>query len=115
MPDGPAVGQPSPSYDRAGYADEPVGPARAANTQAVVAFVLGIFSVFGLWVLGPVAIVVANRALRKVESGEIPPSSRGLAVVGRVLGIIGTVLLVLAAVAFAVGLLLLVTRRSTTP
>jgi len=95
------VGQPMPSY-------EPVAPAAGSDSQAIVAFVLGIFSVVMLPVLGPVAIVVANRTLRKVETGEIPPESRGLATAGRVLGIIGTVLLGLAVLAVVAGIVFFV-------
>ncbi len=84
----------------------------ASSGQATVAFVLGVFSVVGLWLLGPVAIVVANGALRKVETGEIPAGSRGLAVVGRILGIIGTVFLALAILAVIAGVVLFVTRSS---
>lgn len=83
-------------------------PATAADTQSVVAFVLGIFSVFGIWLLGPVAIYVANGALRRIDAGEVAPGSRTLAVVARVLGIIGTVLLVLGVLAVVVFVLVVV-------
>jgi len=89
------VGRPMPSYG-------PAAPVRATDTQAIVAFVLGIFSVVMIPLLGPVAIVVANGVLRKVATGEIPVESRGLATAGRVLGIIGTVFLGLGALLLVV-------------
>lgn len=73
------------------------------NALAVAAFVVGIFSVVGLAILGPVAIFLAGRALRSLDADPTAPQeSRGLAVAARVLGIIGTVILVLAVVAVVV-------------
>lgn len=91
----------------------PGGRPPAGDTRSIVAFVLGIFSVFGLWVLGPVAIVVATGALRRIDAGEVPPGSRGLAVAARVLGIIGTVLLGVAVLVVVGAVLFLVTTRTT--
>lgn len=83
-------GEPLPSYHR-----DPASVTNARSGPAVAAFVVGILSVVALWPLGPVAIVLANRALRAVDAGQVPPEQRTLAVVGRILGIIGTVLLAL--------------------
>ena len=96
-------GAPLPSYHR-----DPASVTNARSGPAVAAFVVGILSVVALWPLGPVAIVLANRALRAVDAGEVPADQRTLAVVGRVLGIVGTVLLGLAVVVVVVGVLFFV-------
>ncbi|GAA1879716.1 DUF4190 domain-containing protein [Lapillicoccus jejuensis] len=92
-------GEPLPSYHR-----DPASVTNARTGPAVAAFVVGVFSVVAVWPLGPLAIVLANRALRAVDAGEVPADQRTLAVVGRVLGIVGTVLLGLAVVALVVAL-----------
>lgn len=106
-------GEPLPSYHR-----DPASVTNARTGPAVAAFVVGIFSVVAVWPLGPVAIVLANRALRAVDAGEVPPDQRTLAVVAKVLGIIGTVLLGLAVVVIIGGLLFFLaasTRTQTGP
>ncbi len=74
----------------------------AGSTAAVVAFVLGIFSVVGLPFLGPVAWILARRVLRDIDRADPSVgSNRGLAIAAKVLGIIGTVFLVLAVIVVA--------------
>lgn len=70
------------------------------SSQAVLALVLGILGLLICQVLGPFAWIIGNSELRAIAEGRRPPNDRGLAQAGRVLGIIGTVLLVLGIVFF---------------
>ncbi len=90
-------GVPMPTYDRR---DGDVAAA-TAGTGATVAFVLGILSVVGMPFLGPVAWILGRRAVQAADgTDETAGSNRGVALAGMVLGIIGTVMLVV--VVFAV-------------
>ncbi|MFQ3588608.1 MAG: DUF4190 domain-containing protein [Fimbriimonadaceae bacterium] len=57
--------------------------------------VLGILGILCCGILAPVAWVFGNKALREIDAGAADPSERGLVTVGRILGIVGTVLIVL--------------------
>ncbi len=63
-------------------------------SQAVVVLVLGILSLVLCQVLGPVAWVMGNSELASIDAGRRPPENRGLAMAGKVIGIVATVLLV---------------------
>jgi hypothetical protein len=58
--------------------------------------VLGILGVVGCVVTGPIAWYMANQEIKAIDEGRRNPANRGQAVAGKVLGIIGTVFLVLA-------------------
>lgn len=62
-------------------------------SQATTALVLGILSVVLCQVLGPFAWVMGKNELEAIDSGRRPPINRGSANAGKILGIIGTVLL----------------------
>jgi len=79
-------------------------------SQASVILVLGILGVAVLQVLGPFAWVMGNRELEAIDAGRRPPDSRRVANAGRVLGIIGTVLLALGLIA---GIVLLLVDTET--
>lgn len=70
------------------------------SSQATTALVLGILSLICLPVLGPIAWVIANTEIRAIDEGRRDPANRGTAVAGKVLGIIGTVLIAVAVLAF---------------
>ena len=61
---------------------------------------LGILSLVICQVLGPFAWVMGNNELAAIDGGRRPPENRGTANAGRILGIIGTVLLVLGVIFF---------------
>ncbi|KUG58408.1 hypothetical protein AVL62_10875 [Serinicoccus chungangensis] len=77
----------------------PAGPRRTApaapHPRTGAALVLGILSVCGVAVLGPVAWVVAHLALREVDRSPVPTRGRWQLVVARTLGIVGSVFLLL--------------------
>lgn len=62
--------------------------------------VLGILGIVICGVLGPFAWVMGNRELQAIDSGLRSPENRSTANAGRILGIIGTVLLGIAVLFF---------------
>lgn len=74
------------------------------DSQAVLVLVLGILGLVFCQVLGPFAWSIGNTELAAIQAGRRPPENRGMASAGRILGIIGTVLLglVLVGVVFAI-------------
>jgi hypothetical protein len=66
-----------------------------SSSNATLILVLGILSLVCCGLLGPVAWIMGNNALRDIDAGLGNPNDRGLVVAGRILGIIVTVLLVL--------------------
>ena len=96
---GPGYG---PGYG-AGYAGAPGGPpvGRQTNGLAVWSLVLGIMSVTLGWccvvfsLAGPAALVLGKQAQRRADQSGGLVGGRGMATAGYILGIIGTVVLVL--------------------
>jgi heme O synthase-like polyprenyltransferase len=70
------------------------------QSRAVLTLVLGILGLVACQILAPVAWSMGTTELRAIDAGRRPPNDRGLANAGRILGIIGTVLLCLALLAF---------------
>jgi uncharacterized membrane protein YjgN (DUF898 family) len=87
----------------------PTGPPSYTPQSAVngtLILVLGILGVVLCQILGPVAWVMGNNALQTLDTGGGDQSQRQLVTIGRILGIIGTVLLILSIlwIVFVVGL-----------
>ena len=72
----------------------PVAPAK--SNQPTLALVLGILSILCCGLLGPVAWYLGSQELKKIAAGASPAAGEGMAKAGMILGIIGTVLLVLS-------------------
>ena len=68
-------------------------------SQATTALVLGIIGLF-FAILAPVAWVIANGELNAIDAGLRAPENRSTANTARILGIIGTILLVLGLLFF---------------
>ncbi len=68
------------------------------STNATLILVLGILGIVCLPILAPVAWIMGNNALKELDQGFGDPNARGLVVAGRILGIIGTVLLILGCI-----------------
>ena len=66
---------------------------RSAFTLMELIAVLGILAVVLCQILGPFAWSMGNKELAAIDGGRRPPENRGTANAGRILGIIGTVLL----------------------
>jgi hypothetical protein len=97
----PAYGQPAygdPAYGAPAYGTAPYPGGSAMYpepSQAVLALVLAIVGLVAFQIICPVAWVLANRELKGIDQGRRNPTNRGLAVAAKVIGIIGTALLVL--------------------
>ncbi|HVT59924.1 MAG TPA: DUF4190 domain-containing protein [Thermoanaerobaculia bacterium] len=75
---------------------EPVAAASPpASSQAVTALVLGILGTICCPFLGPVAWFLSNSELRAIQEARSPKAGEGLATAGKVLGIIGTLWILL--------------------
>ncbi|RPI20403.1 MAG: hypothetical protein EHM57_08105 [Actinobacteria bacterium] len=75
-------------------------------SQATTAFVLGLLGlVFGI--LAPFAWYIGSKEVKAIDAGLRDPKDRGLAVAGRVLGMVITILMI-AAVVFIILALVLV-------
>lgn len=87
------------AYGQPGYgvAAQPYGS--ADHPQGTLILVFGIAGFF-IGVLGPVAWVMGGRALKEIRSSGAHPGNEQLVVVGRILGIVSTVLWVLSLLAF---------------
>ena len=75
----------------------PSAPAPASN-RATIALILGILGVVCCGLCAPFAWVMGNRELEAIRSGLAPAANQGLATAGKILGIIGSVLLILGIV-----------------
>ncbi|RQN10217.1 DUF4190 domain-containing protein [Aeromicrobium camelliae] len=72
----------------------------AKHPQATLVLILGILGLVLCSVLAPIAWVMGNRAVREIDSSPQPVAGRGEANAGRIMGIIGTVLLAIGLLAF---------------
>ncbi len=63
--------------------------------------------------VAPFAWVIGNREVRGVDAGRRPPGNRGLGVAGKVLGIIGTILLALIVIGVIITIVLLIGASTT--
>jgi mannose/fructose/N-acetylgalactosamine-specific phosphotransferase system component IIC len=81
----------------------PAPPAPAsASKEAVTALVLGILGIVCCGLVAPVAWYLGQNELRAIRLGQASAAGEGMAMAGRILGMIGTALLILGLV---VGLL----------
>jgi|FaiFalDrversion3_1042247.scaffolds.fasta_scaffold49413_1 phosphotransferase system glucose/maltose/N-acetylglucosamine-specific IIC component len=85
-----------------------------SSSNATLILVLGILSLVCCGLLGPVAWIMGNNALRDIDAGLGNPNDRGLVVAGRILGIIATVLLVLGILIYGAIFLLAILGVTTT-
>ena len=77
----------------------PYASPRAGSTTSLVAhrgfliLILGIASIPCCGLIGIPAIIMANEDLRKIDAGIMNPEGRGLTTAGKILGIIGLIVL----------------------
>lgn len=69
-------------------------------SQATTVLVLGILGIVICGILAPFAWSMGNKELAAIDAGRRPPDQRSTANAGRILGIIGTVLLGIGIVVF---------------
>lgn len=109
----PAYGAPQPGY---GY-----GAPAATHPSATTALVLSLVALAGIpfcagvtLVLSPFAWMTGAKAVREIDANPGMYSGREQANAGRIMGIIGTVLLVLGVIGFVLLISFLVVGSSTT-
>jgi uncharacterized protein DUF4190 len=97
--------------------EPPIAPSSPGpSTQAITALVIGILGIVSCCVLlSPVAWYIGGQEIKAIREGRSPAEGEVLANVGRILGIVGTVLMVLFVlwVFFMGGLAVLAGLRST--
>lgn len=76
-------------------------------SQATTVLVLGILGLVICAVLAPFAWSMGNKELAAIDSGRRAPENRGTANAGRILGIIGTIFLIIGVIAFIVFFILI--------
>ncbi|VXA95184.1 conserved hypothetical protein [Aeromicrobium sp. 9AM] len=93
---------PPPQYPPPGYSyPYPQAPLPPKHPQATPAMVFGIVSLAGLFacvvpiLLAPVAWILGAKAVKEIDANPAAHSGRGEANAGKIMGIIGTCLLVL--------------------
>jgi hypothetical protein len=72
------------------------GPPQSAGTQAVVALILGILGLIPCCsLLAPIAWFIGNQELKAIAQGRSSATGEVFAKIGMVLGMLGTLMLVL--------------------
>lgn len=96
----------NPYTQQQGYVQSsPYGTSMAQpHPQGTMILVLGILSIVGISILGPFAMVMGNKAIKEIDANPGAYSNRDSVNIGRILGIIGTVLLALGVVAMVIWL-----------
>jgi uncharacterized membrane protein YjgN (DUF898 family) len=89
----PMTQPPSPGYGMPPYGDYP--PPAPKHPQAVTVLVLGILSLVLCGLIGPFAWSMGSRVVREIEGSGGSWSGDTEATIGRILGIVATVLLVI--------------------
>ena len=69
-------------------------------SQSTVILVLGIMGLLVCQVLAPIAWYMGSQEVTAIDIGRRDPAGRGTANAGRILGIIGTVFLIIGVIAF---------------
>lgn len=70
-------------------------PAESASSQAITALILGVLGFFTCQLLGPFAWYLGNQELQAIREGRSPKAGESLATIGKICGIVATVLLIL--------------------
>ena len=83
-------------------------------SEATTALVLGILSFVLCGVLAPFAWSIGNREVQAIDAGRRPPQNRGTAQAGKILGLIGTILLIIAVAVLVLVAVLLITSAAVT-
>lgn len=104
-PPPPGYGPPPPGY---GHPYQPGQPVPPKHSQATTAMVFGIVALAGMFacvlpiLLAPVAWILGAKAVKEIDANPGAYSGRSEASAGKILGIIGTCLLVLVLAAIAI-------------
>lgn len=69
-----------------------------APHRGVLILVIGILGIVCCFICGIIAWVMGNNDLRKIDAGRMDPSGRGLTHAGKICGMVGTILAIVAIV-----------------
>ncbi len=72
-------------------------PGQSSSTQATMSLVLGILSLICCPLLAPIAWFLGSQELKAVREGSSPAGGEGIAKAGMILGIIGSLWMILVA------------------
>lgn len=110
--DAPATPPPTPQTPGG-----PTPPAKADNTKAILTLVLGILSIICCgFFAGIPAIFVGRSELKAIDEGRSSEDNRTLAKVGFILGIVGTILSILATLVYSgIIVLAIITGQQSSP
>ena len=97
---------PPPGYGGPQYGAPQYGGPPPNHPKAVTILVLGILGLVCCGVVGIIAWVMGNTALREIDSSGGAIGGRGMVQAGRICGIVATCLLVLGVVVYAGAVLL---------
>lgn len=75
------------------------------HPQGTTILILGILSIVCCGLLGPVAWIMGNNAIKEIDRNPAAYSNRGSVQAGRIIGIVATVLLVLGVVFYGIALI----------
>jgi hypothetical protein len=95
-------GAPPPPPPAPGYNEGYGQPGPREHPRGILILILGILSIVCIQLLGPVAWIMGNNAMREIDANPAGYSNRGIVQAGRICGIIGTVFLVLGVIWFVV-------------
>lgn len=88
------------------YPNQPYAPGPARHPQATTALVLGILGLALCGLLAPFAWYIGGSAVKEIDASPYAYSGRSEANAGRIMGIVGTVLIAVGVVA-VIGLVVL--------
>jgi hypothetical protein len=74
----------------------PAATTSGTSSRATTALVLGILGVVCCQLCAPFAWYMGSKELKAIKSGASPQSAQGFAMAGMVLGIVGSILFILA-------------------
>lgn len=97
-----------PNAPAPGYSPTPP----ASHPRAVLGLVLGIVGVTVCYFTGPFAYVISNKAMKEIDASGGTIGGRGMVQAGKILGIIGTILLGLGVVGGIISVILRLTSSS---
>lgn len=103
----------TPGYPQQGYPQPNYGT-QQKQSQATTALVLGILGLLCCGFLAPVAWIMGQKSVREIDASGGALGGRGEAKAGQVLGIIGTVIIVLALIWVVISVVIAISAGTTT-
>ena len=89
------------------------GAAPQQSSKATMAVVLGVLGIVCCGFLAPGAWYLASEEIKAIDAGRIAESNRGMAQVAKILGIIGTILWIIAGILIVAFVVLAIVGATT--